>query len=137
MRNRLSQKETIFYVLYKKYKDGKNEYLPVFEVMGETYCEELRKWGFVSYECSARLSEMFKENPGLIQRQSIRGKSGATYYGYRITPNSSIPRQTLIKDPALLALHVKISGIRPKDWVTPGELAQANEEADRKFHGII
>lgn len=109
MKHRLSQKETIFYILYKKSKEDKEAYVPVFQVMGETFCKELNKWGYVSYECSARLSEMFKENPGLIERRTITGKSGARYYGYRIT---IYPKIELIKDPVLVELHRRISKIK-------------------------
>lgn len=133
MKSRLSQKETIFYVLYKKFKEGKGDYVPVFHVMGETYCEELKKWGFVSYECSARLSEMFKENPGLIQRHTIAGKSGARYFGYRINPS---PSQGLIKDDTLLDFHASLTGIRPKSSVSPAELAEANRKANADFDAI-
>lgn len=106
MKNRLTMKETCFYLLYKKFKEGKGEYIPVFSFMGETFSEEVSKWGFVSYECSARLSELYSENPGLIQRQMLTGKSGAHYYGYRITPT---PTLDLIKDEALRAFHKRIS----------------------------
>jgi Asp-tRNA(Asn)/Glu-tRNA(Gln) amidotransferase B subunit len=56
-------------------------------MIGEIYCIELGLWGFVSYEVSARMSEMFKTNPSLFQRTMMRGKTGAKYYGYRISPD--------------------------------------------------
>ena len=102
MRNCITQREAIFYQLYTKFKLKDGEYIPVFQLMGEVWCPEVSKWGFVSYECSARASEMIKKNPQLIQRQSIRSKAGATYYGYRINPHVSVE---MIQDDDLRAFH--------------------------------
>ena len=102
MRNRITQREAIFYQLYTKFKQKDGEYIPVFQLMGEVWCPEVGKWGFVSYECSARASEMINKNPQLIQRQSIRGKSGATYYGYRFNPYVTVE---MIQDPDLRTFH--------------------------------
>lgn len=107
MRNRVSQKEGVFYILYKRFKEKNHEYLPVFQFMGETYVKEAGKWAYVSYECSARASQIMTENPGLLQRTKIIGKSRARYYGYRLNPEPSID---MIKDPALLKFYTKISG---------------------------
>lgn len=109
-RRRLTQHEGIFYQLYRAWKDAKDRgvearYIPVHELMGEIYCPEAGKWGYVSYECSARASEMTKANPGLIQRERLRGRSGASYYGYRFNPN---PTKDMIKDPAMIRFHKQI-----------------------------
>lgn len=99
--------ESIFYLLYNEWQAAKKKgekprFVPVFELMGEIYCSEVGKWGFVSYECSARASEMIKANPELIERTKIVGKSGAKYYGYRINP---FVKKEYIKDPALQNFH--------------------------------
>jgi len=101
-KNKITQKEAIFYILYKAFKATPGEYVPVFKFMGETFCQEVNKWGFVSHECSARASEMKKKNPELIQIQTITGKSGAKYYGYRFCYNPSIE---MIKDEQLLEFY--------------------------------
>lgn len=85
-KKKITQKEAIFYRLYQAFKDRRGEYIPVFEFMGETYAKEVGLWGYVSHECSARCSELKKENPQLIQSTVITGKSGAQYYAYRINP---------------------------------------------------
>lgn len=104
MKNRVSQKEAIFYRLYQQFKGEEQEkYIPVHEFMGEVWVEELGRWGYVSYECSARLSEMYRENSELIERKTITGKSGAHYYGYRFTLAPG--KAELIKDPALFAFY--------------------------------
>ena len=110
-RKRLTQKEAIFYALYNKFKEGKGEYIPVWQFMGEHYSKEVGKWGFVSHECSARSSEMKRDNPELIQRVTITGKSGARYYGYRINPMVTLK---MIQDEALLVFHKKVKSYRDK-----------------------
>lgn len=106
MKARISQKEAIFYRLYKQFLEDKEKYIPVFGFMGEVWVEEVGKWGYVSYECSARLSEMYRENPGLILRSLITGKSGAHYYGYRFTPVQG--KAELVKDSALASFYLQI-----------------------------
>jgi len=90
MRTRLTQKETIFYQLYKNKKIDKEEYIPLWKMIGEFFCEEVGLWGFVSYEVSARLSEMYNGNYNLLERKMLKGKTGATYYGYRISTTAKI-----------------------------------------------
>lgn len=129
MKNGLSQKEAIFYQLYLRFKAKKEDYLPVHALMGEVFCKELNRWGYVSYECSARASEMIKENPGLFMRTRITGKSGARYYGYRISP---VARPQLIKDEKLLAFYRRIGGSKaPSDRETMLRENKAN--VDREF----
>lgn len=101
-KKKITQKEAIFYTLYKAFKETPGEYIPVFKFMGEVYCKELGLWGFVSHECSARSSEMRKENPGLIEITTITGKSGAKYYGYRFSADA---KAELIKDESLLKFY--------------------------------
>ena len=125
MKNSISQKEAIFYKLWLHRKSKKHEsYLPVFEFMGEIYCEEVKKWGFVSHECSARASEMMKENPGLILRTWLTGKSGAKYYGYRFSP---LAKPELIKDEKLLAFYRTIGGSKK-----PSEREEILADAKRR-----
>lgn len=104
-KNKITQKEAIFYQLYKAFRETPGEYIPVFKFMGEVHCVELGLWGFVSHECSARASEMRKDNPALVEVTEIVGKSGARFYGYRLTPAA---RPEMIQDSALLAFYNKI-----------------------------
>lgn len=101
MKKKITQTEAIFYKLYNEHTDSNGQpsrFIPVFEFMGEHYVSELDKWGYVSYECSARLSEMTRDNPQLIARQIIVGKSGAKYYGYRMADDAC---RDFIKDTKL------------------------------------
>lgn len=107
-RKKITQKEAIFYTLYRAFKDTPGEYVPVFKFMGEVYVPEVGKWGFVSHECSARASELRTENPGLIEKTTITGKSGAKYYGYRFSANA---KPDLILDKNLLSFY---QVIKPK-----------------------
>lgn len=133
-RTRATQRETIFYRLYRRFKAARpihkgqppvHEYLPVYGLMGEEWIEEVGKWGYVSYECSARASEMIKTNPELIQRQTIKGKSGATYYGYRLNPRANVD---MIRDPDLLTFYRRITGNK-----APNEIERSKVEAEKVF----
>ena len=101
-KKKVTQKEAIFYALYKHLREKPGEYIPVFNFMGEIYVKEVALWGFVSHECSARCSEMKKENPDLIQSTVIIAKSGARYFGYRLNPE---PKRNMINDDSLRKLH--------------------------------
>ncbi len=112
-KKKLTQKEAIFYTLFKNFKnpETKENFIPVFKFMGEIYAEELGLWGYVSHECSARCSELKKTNNKLIEVKEITGKSGARYFGYRFYPTAT---PSLIEDPGLqkfyktLAKRIKI-----------------------------
>lgn len=107
-RKRLTQRESILLrLIQNRNAPNKNEYIPVHEFMGEIYCEKLGKWGYVSYECSARLSEITRGNPGLIGRTTIVGRSGARYYGYRISPTATSAN---IIEEDLVEFYKKIRG---------------------------
>lgn len=82
-------RQACFYRLYRNRKDGVNAFIPVFEFMGEVHCTELDLWGFVSHECSARMSQMRSENPNLLEIQERKSRAGGTYYAYRIRPDAS------------------------------------------------
>lgn len=107
MKTRITMHEAVFYILYRKFREKPGEYVPVHALMGEVYCEEVKKWGYVSHECSARASELRAANPKLIQHTEIRGKSGATYYGYRINPEA---KPEMIQDCRLLDFYRSIVG---------------------------
>ena len=111
----MTMHEAIFYRLYSAHrvavKEGKvAELIPVFGFMGEIWSEEIGKWGFVSHECSARVSEIFNANPGLLYRSTIVGKSGARYFGYRIAQSATLDK---IKDPALANLYKRLRAKMP------------------------
>lgn len=86
---KLTQTQIILGLMIKKFISAKNnaekwELLAPHDFMGECYFPETNKHYFVSYEASARLSTLFKENPELLFREKIEGRSGAKYYGYRL-----------------------------------------------------
>lgn len=104
-KGKLTQKQAIFYRLYQAFKDNPGHYIPVHEFMGEIYAKEVGLWGYVSYECSARASEMVTSNPHLIESTKLTGRSGAKYNGYRI--KLELPKGT-IPDPSLVDFYNKI-----------------------------
>lgn len=98
---RITQPEAIFYKLYMNRAEGGNAYIPVWQFIGEVFIAELGRWAFISYEATARLSEMWSENPGFLDREKRPGKSGGRkYYHYRIHPQAT---SELIRDPELKA----------------------------------
>lgn len=86
---KITQKQLAFYVLYKAMKETPYEYVPAWKCVGEIYVEELGKWEMMSYKCPTRLTDIYQENPDLLERTVIVGKSGAHYYGYRIRQSVS------------------------------------------------
>jgi len=94
MRNKITQKQAIFYQLYKNKISKPDEFIPIWQLIGEVYADEIGLWGFISYEVSARMSELWNKNPLLFERKQVVGKSGAKYFSYRIrhgvTPNDII-----------------------------------------------
>lgn len=92
---RLTQKKAVFYVLWQARKQDKDQYVPAWKFVGELYIKEQGRWFFMSYKTPANGVAIYHENPGLIERRETRGKSGAKYYEYRITPHATF---NLIKD---------------------------------------
>jgi hypothetical protein len=106
MKNRETQKEVVFYLLYNRFKEDPSAFVPVHAfAAGDVLIKELHRWAFASFKCPARATEIYKENPGLLDRRKVRGKSGAIYYEYRIAPN---PKPELIRDERLLDFYRKI-----------------------------
>lgn len=102
MRKHLTQKQALFYELYLLYKKDNKIYTPIWQLIGEVWCPEVHKWGFVSYEVSARMSELFKGNPRMLERKRIVGKTGAKYYAYRLRLGISILD---VEDPKVLSFY--------------------------------
>jgi len=84
---KVTQTQAIFYKLYEARKVDREKYIPIFELIGEVYVKPVGVWGFVSYEVSARMSELYAKNPKLFERVRITGKSGAKYFAYRLSLN--------------------------------------------------
>lgn len=91
---KIRQADLVFYKLYQGYKANTDKYLSAWEFGGELYISELKKWEIMSYKCPARLSELYSEKTNidkLIDRKMVSGKSGSSYYAYKLTrqPRSS------------------------------------------------
>lgn len=83
----LSQKQLVFYVLYREQKKDLERYVSAFEFVGEIFVEPVSAWFLMSYKCPTRLTDIFQENPNLLERKLITGKSGAQYFCYRFKGN--------------------------------------------------
>ncbi len=84
MKNKVTQSQAIFYQLYKSRLADPYKYIPIWQLIGEVFIQELGIWAFVSYEVSARMSELWGANPYLFERKTVTGKTGAHYFAYRI-----------------------------------------------------
>lgn len=87
---KVTQKEMVFYKLYIERVKDPERYVPTWEFGGEMFIKELNEWVLMSYKCPTRLTELIQDNPSLIERDVIKGKSGAEYYGYRFKEGCSM-----------------------------------------------
>lgn len=102
MKHDITQKQAAFYTLYRAWKEDRERFLPTWEFVGEVFVKELDVWVLRSYKCPARISDIVKENPGLLERKTLTGKSGARYFGYRFTGNVT---PSLIAEASLKEFH--------------------------------
>jgi hypothetical protein len=105
MKNKITMYQAIFYQLYMARKKDKERYIPIWKLIGEVYVKELDKWAFVSYEISARISEMYYENPLLLERKHVIGKSGSRYYAYRLSQRVSV---SAIRNEKVLSFYLRL-----------------------------
>jgi len=102
---KVTQHQAIFYQLYHLHKTNPEEYMPIWKLIGEVFVKDFGVWAFVSYEVSARMSELYSRNPTLFESKHVYGKSGAKYYAYRIRIGVT---KADIKDPDLLNFYERI-----------------------------
>lgn len=102
---KITQKNLAFYKLYKAHKENPEQYIPTWAFGGEIRVEELNRWELMTYKAPTRLTDLFKENPGLFQRRMVRGKSGSHYYEYRISLERSVDKML---DKQLVEFYQKI-----------------------------
>jgi len=121
MRNRITQQECAFYILYQEFKKNHEMYhSPSIVDVGDVYIKEVGKWVFTTWKTPTRLTDIFQKNPGLLERISVRAKAGNRYYKYRISNTVKVED---IKDPELLAFYNKIK--RPSVKLDTNESIQA------------
>ena len=102
---KISQKLLAFYRLYKLSKEKPEEYLKTWECLGEIHVEEFNHWGFMSYKCPTRLTDLYQENPDLFERVEVKGRSGTKYFAYRIAIGAD---KSMIKDPTLKEFYLAL-----------------------------
>lgn len=84
---KITQEFQVFYKLYQSFKEDKQRWVSAWEFVGEMYVKELDQWTLMTYKTPANGVKIYFDNPGLIERQRITGKSGAKYYQYRFVEN--------------------------------------------------
>lgn len=87
-----------FYKLYTEAKKDKNRFVAAWEFVGEMFIKELNTWVLMSYKTPANGAKIYFENPGLIERTTISGKSGSYYYGYRIVGGTDLIADKILID---------------------------------------
>lgn len=95
---KITQKMMAFYLLWKCRQDNPDEYIPTWRFVGEIEVPELWTHVMMSYKCPTRLTDIYQENPDLLERKLVKGKSGAEYYAYRFAPEVN---RSMIKDAKL------------------------------------
>jgi len=78
-----------FYQLYKNHQADPMRYVPAWEFVGEMLISEIERWVLMSYKTPANGLKIYFDNPGLVERIQVRGKSGSKYYAYRIRPGAT------------------------------------------------
>lgn len=76
------------YILYKQHNENWELFIPPSAVdRGDLLIEELNMWVFTTWKTPARLTDIFQDNPDLLQRVQVKSKSGSKYYKYRLHEN--------------------------------------------------
>lgn len=88
-KEKTTQQQMAFYKLYEERKKDPERYVAIWEFVGEIFIKEINKWELMSYTCPHRVFELYDENPQLMERKMLKGKTGAHYYGYRFVPDVS------------------------------------------------
>lgn len=78
------------------------EYIPTWRFVGELeyHTKQGLRYGFMSYKCPTRLTDIYQDNPGFLERKLVEGRSGSKYFAYRISPGVS---RSVVVDKALTA----------------------------------
>lgn len=101
---KITQEFQVFYKLYQTYRENKEErkWVSAWEFVGEMYIKELDQWTLMTYKTPANGVKIFFDNPGLIERERVTGKSGAKYFKYRFSKDVSVD---LIQNQELLNFY--------------------------------
>lgn len=99
---KITQEFQVFYKLYQSYKEDPLRWVSAWEFVGEMFIKELNEWTLMSYKTPTNGLNIFFKNPGLVERQMFKGKSGSQYYQYRFAPGVS---SALILDKDLLSFY--------------------------------
>lgn len=100
----LTQKAAVLTYLIENRSE---DYIPAHKFTGVKTFESLDNLEFLmSYECPHRLTDIFQDNPKLLERKKIEGRTGAKYFGYRINPDV-IDYREVIEDPNLKVFYIK------------------------------
>lgn len=104
-----TQRQLLFYLLYKKFKScaDKNQtpFIPLWQLMGDHYIDELKEWTFMSYEVSTTMSKLKADNHGIFEEKDWQNKNGSVSIAYRLNPK--ITKQ-MLKSKDIIDFYAKI-----------------------------
>lgn len=92
---KITQKQMAFYRLYQNFVESPLKFIETWRFVGEIEIKEARTWGLMSYKCPTRLTDIFLENPNLLERVMVKGKSGSNYYAYRIKDIGGVVEESI------------------------------------------
>ena len=73
------RKLTQKYLALELLKDNPMQWIPAWQFVGENKING--EWYLFTYSVPKRLSDLY--NDGLVERQLVKGRSGAKYYSYK------------------------------------------------------
>ena len=94
-----------FYKLWSEHRKDPERYVATWEFVGEMHIAEFNHWVMMSYKTPTNGLTIYFTNPELIERTMLKGKSGSSYYGYRIKPTAT---EASIKEADLLKFYRQI-----------------------------
>lgn len=108
MEIKITHEMAVLYLLFQQHKIDREVYLPPSAVdVGDVLIEPLNIYVFTTWKTPARLTDIYQDNPDLLQRIQVKSRSGSNYYKYRLNINF-IPE--LIKDKKLKTFFEYIGG---------------------------
>lgn len=108
VRSKITQEQCAFYILYKEHhKDPEAYHSPSIVDVGDVLIEELNEWVFTTWKTPTRLTDIFQDNPNLLERIAVKARAGNYYFKYRI--RKGVTKADIV-DPSLSHFYSLIKG---------------------------
>lgn len=105
-KDKVTHEQAAFYILYGlSKKDPEAYHAPSVVDVGDVHVAELNEWVFTTWKTPTRLTDIYQQNPLLLERTEARSRAGTKYYRYRVSVNA---KPEFIKDPQLRTFYERI-----------------------------